>query len=434
MITVHYLAPLIRTYFGSGSELGMRLTYVTEPEPMGTAGSVKLAEQALRDEPFLVISGDGLTDVDLTALMQFHRDRGAMVTMCLARRPDPSGLGLVVTDDSGRVRRFLEKPGWGRCSPTPSTPVSTSSIRRCSPGSRRAHRWTGRAMCSPPAGRWRAYLRLHHRRLLGGRRHPGGVPRSAGRCARSPRAGDIPGHEVDPGIWFGTGVDVNPGATLTGPIVVGDHSHIGPGAVVSEYSVVGRNAIIGSQAKVERAVLLDNVYIGPSAQVRGCVIGRGSDVLDRAQVEDGSAVGEGCRLEAESVVTAGADVYPHKTVAAGEVITESVLWEARSPRQMFSGEHFDGVVNIDITPEVAARVAGAYATILPKGGCVAVARDHSAPAQAVSLVLTGALAAAGLTVHVLGTCPVPVARTHVGRHCDGGSSCGPRRVGQSASC
>lgn len=114
VITVHYLAPLIRTYFGSGSELGMRLTYVTEPEPMGTAGSVKLAEQALRDEPFLVISGDGLTDVDLTALMQFHRDRGAMVTMCLARRPDPSGLGLVVTDDSGRVRRFLEKPGWGQ--------------------------------------------------------------------------------------------------------------------------------------------------------------------------------------------------------------------------------------------------------------------------------------------------------------------------------
>ncbi|MFI0432969.1 MAG: sugar phosphate nucleotidyltransferase [Candidatus Nanopelagicales bacterium] len=421
VITVHYLAPLIRTYFGSGAELDMRLTYVTEPEPMGTAGSVKLAAEALRDEPFLVISGDGLTDVDLTALMDFHRDRGAMVTMCLARRADPSGLGLVVTDDSGRVRRFLEKPGWGQVfADTVNTgiyivdPSVLAGIETGGPVDWSRDVFPRLLAEGVPIygyitdAYWEDVGTLEAYRAV-----------QADALDRRVRV-DIPGHEVDPGIWFGTGVDVNPGATLTGPMVVGDHSHIGPGAVVSEYSVIGRNAIIGSQAKVERAVLLDNVYLGPSAHVRGCVIGRGSDVLDRAQVEDGSAVGEGCRLEAESVVTAGADVYPHKTIAAGEVVTDSVLWEARSPRQMFSGEHFDGVVNIDITPEVAARVAGAYATILPKGGCVAVARDHSAPAQAVSLVLIGALAAAGLSVHVLGTCPVPVARTHVGRHCDGG--------------
>ena len=95
VVTVQFLASLVRNYFGDGEELGMSLTYATEEEPLGTAGSVKNAETALADDTFLVISGDALTDIDLTALVAFHKKNKAMVTVCLTRVPDPLELGTV---------------------------------------------------------------------------------------------------------------------------------------------------------------------------------------------------------------------------------------------------------------------------------------------------------------------------------------------------
>src|SRR5215472_1819237 len=106
--TLQYLGASIRNYFGDGSESGVELTYSVEDSPLGTAGSVKLVEDQLR-EPFLVISGDALTDIDLTAAARFHRERGAIATIVLKPVPNPLEYGVVVTDDGNRVQRFLEK-------------------------------------------------------------------------------------------------------------------------------------------------------------------------------------------------------------------------------------------------------------------------------------------------------------------------------------
>src|ERR687886_1457278 len=110
--TIQYLGASIRNYFGDGSDSGVALSYSVEDSPLGTAGSVKLAEQQLRDT-FLVISGDALTDVDLDAAVSFHRKRKAMATIVLKPVPNPLEYGVVVVDDAGAVRRFLEKPSWG---------------------------------------------------------------------------------------------------------------------------------------------------------------------------------------------------------------------------------------------------------------------------------------------------------------------------------
>ena len=88
VVTVHFLAAMVRNYFGDGEDFGMSLQYATEEMPLGTAGSVKNAEDALRDGPFLVISGDALTDIDLSDLVRFHKDNGALVTVGLTRVPD----------------------------------------------------------------------------------------------------------------------------------------------------------------------------------------------------------------------------------------------------------------------------------------------------------------------------------------------------------
>ena len=114
IVTVQFLASMVRNYFGDGEEFGMSLQYATEDIPLGTAGSVKNAEAALRDGPFLVISGDALTDIDLSDLVRFHKDNGALVTVALARVPDPLEFGIVIASPEGKIERFLEKPTWGQ--------------------------------------------------------------------------------------------------------------------------------------------------------------------------------------------------------------------------------------------------------------------------------------------------------------------------------
>jgi len=109
--TLQYMANDIQDYFGDGSTFDVELTYFIEGEPLGTAGSVKNAQPFL-DEPFVVISGDAVTDIDLSALINFHREKGALVTIALYRVPNPLEYGVVITDDDGRIIQFLEKPGW----------------------------------------------------------------------------------------------------------------------------------------------------------------------------------------------------------------------------------------------------------------------------------------------------------------------------------
>ena len=114
IMTVQYLASNIEDYFGDGSQFGMRIRYSREETPLGTAGSVKNAEEWLRDEPFLVISGDALTDFNLTKIIEFHREKQAMATLTLAHVPNPLEYGVIITDDEGHITQFLEKPSWAQ--------------------------------------------------------------------------------------------------------------------------------------------------------------------------------------------------------------------------------------------------------------------------------------------------------------------------------
>ncbi|MDP2891787.1 MAG: nucleotidyltransferase family protein, partial [Bacillota bacterium] len=111
-VTLHYLPNMVSEYFMDGSRFGVMMEYLIEKKPMGTAGSVKQAHQHLKDT-FIVISGDALTDIDLSAAAESHRKNGAVATLVLKREPMPPEYGVVITDEAGRVKRFLEKPAWG---------------------------------------------------------------------------------------------------------------------------------------------------------------------------------------------------------------------------------------------------------------------------------------------------------------------------------
>ncbi|MEV4222660.1 MULTISPECIES: mannose-1-phosphate guanyltransferase [unclassified Nonomuraea] len=416
VVTVQFLAALVRNYFGDGDELGMSLQYATEDVPLGTAGSVKNAAARLHDDRFLVISGDALTDIDLSDMVRFHRENSALVTIGLKRVPNPLEFGIIIVDESGRVQRFLEKPTWGQVfSDTVNTgvyvmePEVLAHVAAGEPVD-----WSGDVFPrllergAPiygyvAAGYWEdvgtheSYLKAHADALTGKVRL------------------DIGGFEVSPGVWVAASASVEPDAVLKGPLFIGEYAKVEAGAELREYTVLGNNAVVREGAFLHRAIVHDNVYLGPGTHLRGCVIGKSTDVMSGARIEENAVVGDECVIEPEAYVSSGVRVYPFKTIEAGAVVNTSVIWESRGQRSLFGPRGVSGLVNVEITPELCVRLASAYATTLSKGANVVTSRDSSLAARALKRAVIGALTASAINVLDLEAAPLPVARFHATR-------------------
>ena len=416
VVTVQFLASMVRNYFGDGEDFGMSLQYATEEIPLGTAGSVKNAEDALRDEPFLVISGDALTDIDLSDLIRFHKDNQALVTVALARVPDPLEFGIVIVDDDGRIQRFLEKPTWGQVfSDTVNTGIYVMQPE---------------VLAKVPAGEvvdWSADVfpkLLEAGAPLYGWVADGywedvGSHESYMRAQADVLSGkvnaEIDGFEVSPGVWVAEGAEVDPEAILQGPLAVGDYAKIEAGAQLREYTVVGNNVIVKEGAFLHRAVVHNNVYVGRGVTLRGCVVGKNTDVMGLSRIEEGAVVGDECVIEPDSYLSAGVKVYPFKTIEAGAVVNTSVIWESRGQRTLFGTRGVSGLVNVEITPELCVRLASAYASTLKKGAVVTTSRDSSRAARALKRAVHGALNASAINVVDLEAQPMPLARFETAR-------------------
>jgi len=416
VVTVQFLASMVRNYFGDGEEFGMSLQYATEETPLGTAGSVKNAEDALRDEPFLVISGDALTDIDLSELVRFHKDNDALVTVGLTRVPDPLEFGIVIADEDGRIQRFLEKPTWGQVfSDTVNTGIYVMQPEVLAEFKRgEAADWSGDILPGllergAPVygyvadGYWEdvgtldSYLKAQADVLTGRVKT------------------QIDGFEVSPGVWVAEGAEVDPEAILTGPLCIGDYAKIEAGAQLREFTVIGSNVVVKEGAFLQRAVVHNNVYVGSGVTLRGCVIGKNTDVMASARVEEAAVVGDECVIEPEAYISSGVKVYPFKTIEAGAVVNTSVIWESRGQRTLFGPRGVSGLVNVEVTPELCVRLASAYATTLRKGAVVTTSRDVSRAARALKRAVHGALNASAINVVDLEAQPLPVARFETAR-------------------
>jgi mannose-1-phosphate guanylyltransferase/phosphomannomutase len=413
VITVAFLANTIRSYFGDGSDFGVRIIYATEEVPLGTAGSVLNAREQL-DERFLVISGDVITDIDLGALVGFHERAGAIATLALKPMENPLEFGIVITDEKGRIERFLEKPTWGQVfSDTINTgiyvlePEVLEYIAEGRPSDFSSEVFPAMLASGKPLYGWvtdrywedvgtlSAYLRAHQDVL-------------DGKVALS-----LDGFPVRPGVLVGAGAEVDPTAVLESPVLIGDNCRVGPAARIGAYTVLGANVRVGDGADIERSILHDNCYIGTGAYVRGAVVGRSCELRRGAHLDEGVVVGDDCRIGRRAHLTAGVKVYPHKLVEASATVTSSIIWESRGSRSLFGRLGVAGLANVDLSPELAVRVAMAYATQLPKGSTVTTSRDSSRAARMLKRAVMVGINAAGVNVDDLEAATLPVTRFEI---------------------
>ncbi|MGC8626635.1 MAG: sugar phosphate nucleotidyltransferase [Acidimicrobiales bacterium] len=409
VVTVGRQAEAVRSYFGNGLELGVDIAYVTEGSPLGTAGCVRNAMEKLAGT-FLVISGDVLTDIDLSEVVKFHRDKGALATVAVKSVANPLEFGVVVTRQDGSVERFLEKPSWGEVfSDTVNTGIylfEPEIFDFIPPGAvdfssdvfpLLVEQSAGFYGCQvngywQDVGTLEAYMSAH-RDILDRRVDV-----------------QVPGSYLQHGIWVGKGVRLDETADVIGPAVIGDYCEVGAGAVIGEHTVLGPNVRVGPDAHLGSCVVHDNTFLGPGVRLQGCAIGRGSDLRRGARVEEGTVIGDQCSVGEHALVRPGLKVYPFKTVEHGAVVSSSIVSQVRRARSLFGRRGVSGLANVDISPELAVRLAMAYATTMQKGARVVVSHDGSTAARMLKRALVAGLNASGVHVSDLDVTTVPVAR------------------------
>jgi mannose-1-phosphate guanylyltransferase/phosphomannomutase len=417
IITVQYLANAIQDYYGDGSAYGVNISYSLEEVPLGTAGSVKNAEHLL-DETFLVISGDALTDFNLTQIIDHHVSTQAMATVTLTRVANPLEYGVVVTDEGGNIRQFLEKPSWGE--------IISDTVN------------TGIYVLEPQV---LAYIErgkntdwskdVFPRMLNRGDRLQGyiasGYWTDVGTIEEYMRAcGDylsgrvnLPrlGQHIGGDIWVDGDAEIAPDAQLHGPIYLGHGAKIKGGVIVHGPSVIRDYTIIDARANIDRSIIWRNSYLGERAELRGAIVLRQSNIRSRAMLFEGVVVGDGVQIGAGAVIQPNVKIWPSKEIDEGATVSSSIIWGSQGRRVLFGRYGITGLVNIEITPEMCAKIGAAYGATLSRGSTVTINRDaHYTPRMLKRAIVAG-LPSAGVNVLDLQNVPIPVARyftRHVG--------------------
>jgi mannose-1-phosphate guanylyltransferase / phosphomannomutase len=409
--TLHYLADEIESYFGDGSALGVSMQYVVEDTPLGTAGAVKMAQEQLAGDTFVIISGDAMTDIDLTSLIHAHRSAGNAATIALWRVNNPLEFGVVITDDDGRITRFMEKPSWGEVfSDTINTGIyvlEPEVFAYMEPGKnydfskdifplllRDGKRLGGHVISDywADVGNLQQYQQANYDALSG-----------AVRTERPP-------NRLGENLWTGTDCTIDPSASISGYVQLGNGVTIGPGAQIEGPACIGDGSILEAGARVNRSVLWENVYVGDDAQLTDCTVANRTIVKARASIGEGAVVGERCVIGESAVIRPHLRLWPEKNVSSGAIVSMSLIYGIKWPGSLFGGVGVTGLANLEITPEFALKLGQAFGSFLRTGDAVMTSRDTHPASRIMNRCIISGLLSVGINVEDLRSYPLPLSR------------------------
>ena len=411
VVTLYYLADEIEGYFGDGSELGVNLIYTVEDTPLGTAGSVKKAEEYLKDDTFIIVSGDALTDLDVEKALAFHREKGSVATLILQHVDNPLEFGVVITDDNGRIRRFLEKPSWGEVfSDTVNTGMyilEPSIFEYMQPD--KSYDWSQdifpqilaeeKPMFGYVLGEYwtdvgslQQYRQAQYEMLGGMTKLP------------------IDGRREGGDIWIGEGTEIDPNARLIGPLCIGKNCRVKADAHIGPDTVIGDNCLIEEGATLQKAIVWDSNYVGARSRLTGCTVCFRCTIKEDVDIQEGAVVGDRCHIEAGSTIRPLIKLWPDKIIEAGSVVTMSLIWGSKWQGALFRNLGVSGIANVEMTPDFACKLGASYGAFLKKGATVITSRDATLVCRMLKRGLMAGLVSVGVNVLDNEGMPLPVSR------------------------
>jgi mannose-1-phosphate guanylyltransferase/phosphomannomutase len=344
IFALHYLPDAIRDHFSDGSEFGANISYsIEEGKPLGTAGCVKMVQDHL-DSTFVVISGDSLTDIDLSAALKFHKEKKSKATLILKRVENPLDYGVVICDNDQRIQRFVEKPG--------ASEIFSDTVN------------TGTYILEPEVllyivmGREQDFsndlfplLLLRNEPMYG--YVADGYWCDIGNLAVYRQAHkdvldglvnveiDLP--QIQPGIWVGQGTQIDSSVKLEAPVMIGKNCRIGRETEISPHTTLGDNVGVQEKATLKQPVVWSNVYIGAKAALRACVVCNNSTIHSSASLLEGAIIGDNSSIGQEATIKSDVRIWPDKNVDSGAKVLSSLIWGTRAPRTLFGAHGVRGV-------------------------------------------------------------------------------------------
>ncbi len=414
ILTLQHQADLFQGHLGEGAGLGVRLRYAVEESPLGTAGGVlNTMKSGLVDfgESVLIVSGDSVTDINLRRLIAFHEERKADVTVALHRTSNPLEYGMVITEPDGRIVQFVEKPGWAevvsdlvntgiyvintdifKVAPE-NEPFDFSNdlfpllLREGRPLYGLAARGYWCDVGAPPAYMQATFDMLEDR-------------------VRHGPFGEL----IASDVWLGRNVFIDPAAQVTGPVFLGDNVRIKAGAVVQGPAVIRDDTVVHERASISRSILWRGCYVGEGVEINGAIISKQCVLRRNAHVHQGVVIGDKTIVGEGAVIHPNVKIWPNKEVEPGAEVRESIIWGGQGRRALFGRFGVTGVVNVDLSPEFAAKLGVAFGASFPKGSVVTINRDMHPASRMLKRAIISGLPAAGVQVMDLRTQPAPVAR------------------------
>lgn len=418
-VTLAYLPKAVKDYFDDGADYGVHLEYFVEETPLGTAGSVKNAASFLPGT-FIVISGDALTDLDIQAVLDFHREKGSLATLVLHRQEIPVEYGVVITDEEGRITRFLEKPSWGE--------VFSDTVN------------TGIYILEPQVLSYFARGKeFDFSRDLFPKLMADGVPMYgyAADCywcdigdLRSYRQAqfdalegrvkvNLGGKQTLPGVWVEEDWTAT-GVQLTPPVYLGRGCRLEAGASIGPLTVLNDFCRVEKGATLKRSIIWGHTGVGPGVEIRGATLCDGVSIGAGTRLFEDSVVGSRTVLEQQVTLRPGAMVWPDKRLAEETVLSQNLVWGSRLSRRLFGRKDIRGKFNVEMTPEFASRLGSAFASLVKKGDSLVVSGDNTEAAALVADALSVGILACGIRVIRASGLVLPMARFAVRHYTAGG--------------
>jgi mannose-1-phosphate guanylyltransferase/phosphomannomutase len=327
VVTSNYLREQIEAYFGTGNKFGVRLSYPIEPEPLGTAGCVKNIEEILRDETFVVIQGDNITNIDLNKALETHQESKGLATILLVKVDNASEFGIAKLNGRSNITKFVEKP---------KTKEKFNNLAN-----------TGLYILEPQvldyiptAGSFDFSKDLFPRLMNAGERLMGYEARgtwfdtgriedylSANRWMlnrlkkRGEEASIMECEAVMRGpVFVGKDVEIESGVKIYGPTIIGDNCHIKHDATIVSPTTIGPNVETGREAKIRGSIIYENTEIGNQSRLAHCVVGENCEIGSRTTLRQGAVIGAACQIGSGTTITANAKIWPLTIVEKNSII------------------------------------------------------------------------------------------------------------------
>jgi mannose-1-phosphate guanylyltransferase/phosphomannomutase len=411
LIILLYVQPeIITNYFKDGSKFGVNIKYILAEEDYGTAGSVKNVEKFIKEDTFMVISADIITDFNLQKPIDFHKEKNSDATIVLTRVENPLPYGIVITDEEGKINKFLEKPSWSEVfSDTINTGIYilNKNIFKFIP-EKKEFDFSKELFPS---------IMKNNMNLYG---------------------------FISDGYWKDVGtlseyrqshLDIIAGKVhinINGEHLTKKNIHIAEGTIIDitsdvEDSIFGKNIKVMQRCKIKNCVIGDNVIIHEDTSISGSVVGKNSCIGSSCEMQEtilgyktkignnvfvgtGGIISDVCIIGNNAIINPNVKIWPFKNVEDGAILSESLIWSDKWSVRIFGQYGVTGLANYEITPEFCSKLGAAFGSSIGKSKTISISRDSHKASRLFSRAIMSGILSVGVNVNDFSDTPISIAR------------------------